>query len=186
MVCACNSSLGQQAPGKSVHANQMLGLEQKYGGFTFIFDIGGSYESVVDLYGGRIDRVGKDGPRINPFALEPTEANIAFLHSFIKLLLTNAGAVLGPEDDDDVFRSVKGIYNLPPTMRRLSNLTLPKQLDRYMAKWKDQGVYHAVFDNTHDSLTMSRLQCFDFQGVNNKQYADLNRAPHGLDLAPHR
>ena len=110
--------IGPTGSGKSVHANQMLSLEQKYGGFTFIFDIGGSYESVVELYGGRNDRVGKDAPRINPFALEPTEANIAFLHSFIKLLLTNSGAVLGPEDDDDIFRSVKGIYNLPPNMRR--------------------------------------------------------------------
>ncbi len=165
--------IGPTGTGKSVHANQMLSLEQKYGGFTFIFDIGGSYESVVELYGGRIDRVGKDGPRINPFTLEPTESNIAFLHSFIKLLLTSSGATIGPEDDDDVFKSVKGIYNLPRAMRRLANLTLPKHLDRYMAKWKDHGVYHAVFDNAEDSLTLSRLQCFDFQGVNNKQYADL-------------
>jgi len=165
--------LGPTGTGKSVHANQMLSLEQKYGGFTFIFDIGGSYESVVELYGGRIDRVGKDGPRINPFALEATDTNIAFLHSFIKLLLTNSGAMIGPEDDDEVFKSVKGIYNLPQAMRRLSNLTLPKHLDRYMAKWKDQGIYHAIFDNAEDSLHMSRLQCFDFQGVNNKQYADL-------------
>jgi type IV secretion system protein VirB4 len=165
--------IGPTGTGKSVHANQMLSLEQKYGGFTFIFDIGGSYESVVELYGGRIDRVGKDGPRINPFALEPTESNIAFLHSFIKLLLTNSGATIGPEDDDEVFKSVKSIYNLPQAMQRLGNLTLPKHLDRYMAKWKDQGVYHAIFDNVEDSLTMSRLQCFDFQGVNNKQYADL-------------
>ena len=35
--------------------------EQKYSGFTYIFDIGGSYESVVELYGGKVDRVGKDG-----------------------------------------------------------------------------------------------------------------------------
>jgi type IV secretion system protein VirB4 len=165
--------IGPTGSGKSVHANQMLSLEQKYGGFTFIFDIGGSYESVVELYGGKIDRVGKDGPRINPFALEPTETNVAFLHSFVKLLLTNSGASIGPEDDDDVFKSVKGIYNLPHAMRRLGNLTLPKHLDRYMAKWKDQGVYHAIFDNVEDSLRLSRLQCFDFQGVNNKQYADL-------------
>jgi type IV secretion system protein VirB4 len=165
--------IGPTGTGKSVHANQMLCLEQKYGGFTFIFDIGGSYESVVELYGGKIDRVGKDGPRINPFALEPTEANVAFIHSFVKLLLTNSGAVIGPEDDDDVFKSVKGVYNLPRAMRRLGNLTLPKHLDRYMAKWKDHGVYHAIFDNVEDSLHMSRLQCFDFQGVNNKQYADL-------------
>jgi hypothetical protein len=113
--------IGPTGTGKSVHACQMLSLEQKYGGFTFIFDIGGSYESVVELYGGRIDRVGKDGPRINPFALEPTETNIAFLHSFIKLLLTSSGATIGPEDDDDVFKSVKGIYNLPQAMRRLGN-----------------------------------------------------------------
>jgi len=165
--------IGPTGTGKSVHANQMLSLEQKYGGFTFIFDIGGSYESVVELYGGNIDRVGKDGPRINPFALDPTETNVAFLHSFVKLLLTSSGAAIGPEDDDDVFKSVKGIYNLPHAMRRLGNLTLPKHLDRYMAKWKDQGVYHAIFDNVEDSLRMSRLQCFDFQGVNNKQYADL-------------
>ncbi|MDE3104868.1 MAG: type VI secretion protein [Acidobacteriota bacterium] len=165
--------LGPTGTGKSVHANQMLSLEQKYGGFTFIFDIGGSYESVVELYGGRIDRVGKDGPRINPFALEPTEANLAFLHSFVKLLLTNSGAVLAPEDEDDVFRSVKGIYNLPPAMRRLANLTLPRHLDLYLGKWRDQGVYHAVFDNVEDTLSLARLQCFDFQGVNNQQYADL-------------
>ncbi len=62
-------------------ATQIIALEQKYGGFTYIFDIGGSYESVVELYGGRVDRVGKDGPRVNPFALEPTESNIKFLYS---------------------------------------------------------------------------------------------------------
>ena len=151
--------IGPTGSGKSVHACQMLSLEQKYGGFTFIVDIGGSYESVVELYGGRVERVGKDGPRINPFALEATETNIAFLHSFIKLLLTNSGATIGPEDDDDVFKSVKGIYNLPQAMRRLGNLTLPKHLDRYMAKWKDQGVYHSIFDNAEDSLRLSRLQC---------------------------
>ena len=47
--------LGPTGTGKSVHGNQMLSLEQKYGGFTYIFDIGGSYESVVELYGGRVD-----------------------------------------------------------------------------------------------------------------------------------
>ena len=50
--------IGPTGTGKSVHANQMLSLEQKYGGFTFIFDIGGSYESVVELYGGKIVKGG--------------------------------------------------------------------------------------------------------------------------------
>jgi hypothetical protein len=30
-----------------------------------------------------VDRIGKDGPRVNPFRLEPTESNIAFLYSFV-------------------------------------------------------------------------------------------------------
>jgi type IV secretion system protein VirB4 len=165
--------IGPTGTGKSVHGNALVSLEQKYGGFTYIFDIGGSYESVVELYGGKVDRVGKDGPRINPFALEPTESNIKFLYSFIKLLLTNGGAQLEPEDDDVIHKAVQDMYLLDHANRRLSNLFLPKKLDRYLSKWVGKGIYNAVFDNVEDSLSLSRLQCFDFQGVNNEQYADL-------------
>ena len=165
--------LGPTGTGKSVHGNQMLSLEQKYGGFTYIFDIGGSYESVVELYGGKVDRVGKDGPRVNPFALEPTGSNIKFLYSFVKLLLTNGGAELAPEDDDVIFKAVQDIYHLDISNRRLGNLFLPRHLQRYLSKWIGDGIYSAIFDNVTDELSLSRLQCFDFQGVNNKQYADL-------------
>jgi type IV secretion system protein VirB4 len=165
--------LGPTGTGKSVHGNMAIAHEQKYGGFTYIFDIGGSYESVVELYGGRVDRIGKDGPRVNPFALEPTESNVAFLYSFVKLLLTNGGAELEPEDDDVIHKAVRDMYLLDAENRRLSNLFLPKKLDRYLAKWVGRGVYSAIFDNVEDSLSLSRLQCFDFQGVNNEQNADL-------------
>jgi type IV secretion system protein VirB4 len=165
--------IGPTGSGKSVVGNATVALEQKYDGFTYIFDIGGSYESVVELYGGKVDRVGKDGPQVNPFALEPTESNIKFLYSFIKLLLTNGGAELEPEDDDVIHKAVQDMYLLDPENRRLSNLFLPKKLDRYLSKWVGKGIYNAVFDNVEDSLSLSRLQCFDFQGVNNEQYADL-------------
>ncbi len=165
--------LGPTGSGKSVTGNVTIAHEQKYGGFTYIFDIGGSYESVVELYGGRVDRIGKDGPRLNPFTLEPTECNIQFLYSFIKLLLTNGGAELEPEDDDVIHKAVQDMYLLDSANRRLSNLYLPKKLDRYLSKWVGRGVYSAIFDNVEDSLSLSRLQCFDFQGVNNAQYADL-------------
>jgi type IV secretion system protein VirB4 len=165
--------LGPTGSGKSVVGNATVALEQKYGGFTYIFDIGGSYESVVELYGGRVDRIGKDGPRVNPFALELTESNITFLYSFVKLLLTNGGAELEPEDDDVIHKAVRDMYLLDAENRRLSNLFLPKKLDRYLSKWVGNGVYHSVFDNVEDSLSLSSFQCFDFQGVNNEQYADL-------------
>ena len=165
--------LGPTGSGKSVHGNLAIAHEQKYGGFSYIFDIGGSYESVVELYGGRVDRVGKDGPRVNPFTLEPTESNIQFLYSFVKLLLTNGGAELEPEDDDVIHKAVQDMYLLDAANRRLSNLYLPKKLDRYLSKWVGKGVYSAVFDNVEDGLALSRVQCFDFQGVNKAQYSDL-------------
>jgi type IV secretion system protein VirB4 len=165
--------IGPTGTGKSVHANQMLALEQKYDGFSFVFDIGGSYESQVALYGGRVDRIGIDGPQCNPFALEPTEANLKFLHSFVKLLLTNGGAQPEPEDDDVIHKAVQSMYYLDPENRRLGALYLPRKLDRYLSKWVGSGVYGRIFDNVEDRLKLSRIQCFDFQRVNNKQNADL-------------
>ncbi len=164
--------IGPTGTGKSVHVNQMISLERKYNGFTYIFDIGNSYESMVELYGGRVDRIGLDGPRVNPFALEPTEKNFKFLYNFVKLLLSNGGAVLTPEDEDVVFKEVQSMYLLDPKNRRLSNLLLPKNLNRYLAKWVGNGVYNAIFDNVEDSLSLSRIQCWDFAGVA-KQYQDL-------------
>jgi type IV secretion system protein VirB4 len=164
--------IGPPGTGKSVHTNQMLGLERKYNGFTYIFDIGNSYESMVELYGGRVDRIGLDGPRVNPFALEPTEKNIKFLYNFVKMLLTNGGADLSPEDEDAVFKEVQGMYLIDRKIRRLSNLLLPKHLSRYLAKWIGSGVYNAIFDNVEDSLSLSRIQCWDFAGVT-KDYPDL-------------
>jgi type IV secretion system protein VirB4 len=164
--------IGPPGTGKSVHTNQMLALERKYSGFTYIFDIGNSYESMVELYRGKVDRIGLDGPRVNPFALEPTEKNIKFLYNFVKLLVANGGAVLSPEDDDVIFREVQSMYLLDRKNRRLSNLLLPKHLQRYLGKWVGTGVYNAIFDNIDDSLSLSRIQCWDFAGVA-KDYADL-------------
>jgi type IV secretion system protein VirB4 len=165
-------TIGPPGTGKSVHTNQMLGLERKYNGFTYIFDIGNSYESMVELYGGRVDRIGLDGPRVNPFALEPTDKNIKFLYNFVKMLLTNGGAVLSPEDEDAVFKEVQGMYLIDRKIRRLQNLLLPPHLRRYLAKWVESGVYNAIFDNVEDSLSLSRIQCWDFAGVT-KDYPDL-------------
>jgi type IV secretion system protein VirB4 len=164
--------LGPTGSGKSVHNNQHVAMERKYKGFTYIFDIGGSYESVVELYGGKVDKVGRTGPRVNPFSLEPTEDNLKFLYSFIKLLLTNGGAELTPEDEDVIFGAVRSTYQLDPSNRRLSNLMLPKHLNRYLSKWTGNGVYAAIFDNVNDELELGQVQCFDFQGIG-QQDSDL-------------
>ncbi|RRA50448.1 VirB4 family type IV secretion system protein [Acidipila sp. EB88] len=164
--------IGPPGTGKSMLANQTIALDQKYGGFTFIFDIGNSYESLVELYGGKVVRIGLDGPRINPFSLMPSEGNLKFLHEFVKLLLRSGGAAIGPEDDDAIFQSVRNVYEMPKHLHRLAELFLPRHLDRYLEKWKHGGVYGEIFDNVEDSLELNRLQCFDFAGIS-KQYGEL-------------
>ena len=107
--------IGPTGTGKSVHGNQIIALEQKYGGFTYIFDIGGSYESVVELYGGSCrSRIGKRrATRVNPFTLEPTEKQ----HSSFSTALSSsfspmAVRSLEPEDDDIIHKAVQDMYLL--------------------------------------------------------------------------
>lgn len=157
--------VGPPRSGKSMEGNFLVANEQKYGGFTFIFDIGGSYEDNVRQHGGTVVRVGSGGPRINPFSLEPTADNIQFLKGFIQMLLEKTGAVLSPADEGLIFAKVQQVYELMPERRRLSSLynTLPPHLKPHLQKWITQ--YAAIFDNPTDELELSRLQVFEFQDV---------------------
>ena len=114
--------LGAPRSGKSVNGNHIILSEQKYGGYTFVIDIGGSYESTVRLLGGSVERIGTRGPRINPFSLEPTEANLAFLFQLVRLLLLKGGAHLSPGDEDVVEKSVRRMYLVNATVRRVKDL----------------------------------------------------------------
>src|SRR6185437_330881 len=116
--------LGAPRSGKSVNGNHIILNEQKYGGYTFVIDVGGSYESTVRLFGGSVERIGIGGPRINPFSLEPTEANITFLFQFVRLLVTKGGAHLSPEDEDVIEKSIRRMYLLSPEVRRLKHMVL--------------------------------------------------------------
>jgi type IV secretion system protein VirB4 len=157
--------LGAPRSGKSVNGNHIILNERKYGGYTFVIDVGGSYESTVRLFGGSVERIGIDGPRINPFSLEPTEANLTFLFQFVRLLVTKGGAQLSPEDEDVIEKSIRRMYLLTPEVRRLKHMVLPPHLQRYLAKWVEGGAFGKVFDNLEDSLRLARVQAFDFEGV---------------------
>jgi type IV secretion system protein VirB4 len=52
----------------------------------------------------------------------------------------------------------------------LSN-TLRKDLADKLHKWTAGGQYATLFNNTTDTLTFSRFQCFDFEGMD--QYAEV-------------
>ncbi len=67
--------------GKSFLLNFLITNMQKYDPYTFIFDLGGSFESLTRLFGGSYSRVGLDSPgfKINPFSMPPTKENLDFL-----------------------------------------------------------------------------------------------------------
>jgi type IV secretion system protein VirB4 len=161
--------LGAPRSGKSVNGNHLILSEQKYGGYTFVIDVGGSYESTVRQFGGAVERIGVTGPRINPFSLDPSESNLNFLFHFVRLLLVKGGASLSPEDEDAIEKSVRRMYLIDPAVRRLRHMLLPPHLQRYLTKWIEGGAYGKVFDNIEDSLRLARIQSFDFQDVTEDQ-----------------
>ena len=57
-----------------------------------------------------------------------------------------------------IHKGVQDMYLLDPENRRLSNLFLPKKLDRYLSKWVGVGVYSDIFDNVEDS-SVARPAC---------------------------
>ena len=81
--------LGRTGAGKSFLLNFLITNLQKYAPHTFIFDLGGSFESLTHLFGGSYVRVGLESGdfKINPFSLEPTKENLDFLALFLKVLM---------------------------------------------------------------------------------------------------
>jgi type IV secretion system protein VirB4 len=168
--------LGRTGSGKSFLLNFLITNLQKYDPYTFIFDLGGSFESLTRLFGGTYVRVGLNSPgfRINPFSVPPTKENLDFLTLFLKVLIQgNAPLELTPSEERDLYRQVENLYEIEPALRTLTVLsnTLDHRLADRLSKWTTGGQFDFVFDNAEDTITFSRFQCFDFQGMN--QYPEV-------------
>jgi len=168
--------LGRTGSGKSFLLNFLITNLQKYSPYTFIFDLGGSFESLTQLFGGSYIRVGLNSPefRINPFSLPPTKENLDFLTLFVKVLAqgTSPGPFTAAEERD-LYHQIENLYEVDPALRTLSVLanTLDRGLANRLAKWTKGGQFDFVFDNSEDTITFSTFQCFDFQGMS--QYPEV-------------
>jgi type IV secretion/conjugal transfer VirB4 family ATPase len=162
--------LGKTGAGKSFLLNFLITNLQKYVPYTFIFDLGGSFESLTQLFGGAYVRIGMNSPdfRINPFALPPTKQNLDFLALFVKVLAESNGAErLTASEDQDLYQQIENLYEIEPELRTLTVLanTLSRNLAGWLQKWTAGGQFGFLFDNAEDTITFSRFQCFDFQGM---------------------
>jgi type IV secretion/conjugal transfer VirB4 family ATPase len=168
--------LGRTGAGKSFLVKFLITNLQKYEPHTFIFDLGGSFESLTHLFRGSYVRVGLESEyfRINPFSLQPTKENLDFLALFLKILAQgNRAPELEPAIERDLYHQIENLYAIDPTLRTLGVLanTLDHDFASRLAKWTRGGQFGFLFDNADDSISFSRFQCFDFQRMS--QYPEL-------------
>jgi type IV secretion system protein TrbE len=168
--------LGRTGSGKSFLMNFIITNLQKYEPYTFIFDLGGSFESLTQLFQGTYVKVGSQstGFRINPFCLPKTKHNLDFLALFVKVLAEGHGRdVLSLEEERELYQQIENLYSVDPELRTLSVLanTLPRNLALKLQKWTSDGQFGFLFDNQDDTVSFSRFQCFDFQGM--EQYPQI-------------
>ncbi len=161
--------LGMTGSGKSYLANFVLQNAQKYAPQTYIFDIGGSFQSLTHIFGGTYLNVGHESRdfTINPFSLEPTKDNLQFLFGFFRILIegNEQRHRLDFKEERRLWEAIERVYMLEPDQRTLSNLaSIIGELKERLHRWSQAGQYGFLFDNTHDTLSFSRFGTFNFAG----------------------
>ena len=106
--------LGRTGAGKSFLLNFLITNLQKYAPHTFIFDLGGSFESLTKLFHGSYVGVGVEsrGFSINPFALPPTKENVDFLTLFVKVLAGDTK--FDPVTERELYQQIENLYTVDP------------------------------------------------------------------------
>jgi type IV secretion system protein VirB4 len=161
--------LGMTGSGKSYFCNFVLQNAQKYTPQTYIFDIGGGFESLTTIFGGSYLHVGHDTRdfTINPFSLAPTKENMQFLFSFVRVLIegNDQRYRLDFKEERRLWDAVERIYILEPEQRTLSSFAnIIGELKERLHRWTRTGQYGFLFDNAEDTLSFSRFQTFNFAG----------------------
>jgi type IV secretion/conjugal transfer VirB4 family ATPase len=161
--------LGMTGSGKSYFCNFTLQNAQKYAPLTFIFDIGGSFQSLTNIFGGSYLNVGQDARdfTINPFSLPQTKENLQFLFSFFRVLIegNEQRYRIDFKEERKLWHAIERMYVLEPEQRTVSNFAdIIGELKDRLHRWTRSGQHGFLFDNATDTLTFSRFQTFNFAG----------------------
>ena len=161
--------LGMTGSGKSYLCNFLLQNAQKYGPLTYIFDIGGSFQSLTHIFGGSYLNVGQEARdfTINPFSLPQTKENLQFLFSFFRVLIEGNGQRyrLDFKEERKLWDAIERVYMLEPDQRTVSNFAnIVGELKDRLHRWTRGGQHGFLFDNAEDSLSFRQFQTFNFHG----------------------
>jgi type IV secretion system protein VirB4 len=138
---------------------------------TFIFDIGGSFQSLTTIFGGSYLNVGQEARdfTINPFSLPRTKENMQFLFSFFRVLIegNEQRYRIDFKEERRLWDAIERMYVLEPNQRTISNFAnIIGELKERLHRWTRGGQYGFLFDNAEDTLSFSRFQTFNFHGWN--------------------
>jgi type IV secretion/conjugal transfer VirB4 family ATPase len=163
--------LGSTGSGKSFLLNFLITQLQQHDPRVIVLDLGHSYRKLATLLEGAYVELGvrRQGVTINPFDIDtPTSDQIHFLHSFSRVLIEcEDGYRLSNHEDREVYEAVENLFVLERPQRRLFTLAslMPRALGARLHKWIEGGRYAGVFDNPTDTLSLERLQVFDFEAM---------------------
>jgi type IV secretion/conjugal transfer VirB4 family ATPase len=163
--------LGMSGSGKSYLSNFLLQNAQKYKLLTFVFDIGGSFQSLTKIFKGSYLNVGQEARdfTINPFSLPQTKENLQFLFSFFRVLIegNEQRYRLDFKEERRLWDAIERIYVLEPKQRTVSNFgNIIGELKERLHRWTRGGQYGFLFDNAEDTLSFKSFQTFNFHGWN--------------------
>jgi type IV secretion system protein VirB4 len=161
--------LGMTGSGKSFLCNFLLTNAQKYRPQTYIFDIGGSFQSLTEIFGGTYLNVGQESRdfTINPFSLPESKENLQFLFSFFRVLIegNDKRYRLDFKEERKLWEAIERMYVVAPEQRTLSTFSqIIGELKERLHRWTKEGQYGFLFDNVEDTLSFSDFQTFNFAG----------------------
>ena len=161
--------LGMTGSGKSFLCNFLLTNAQKYRPQTYIFDIGGSFQSLTEIFGGTYLNVGQESRdfTINPFSLPETKENLQFLFSFFRVLIegNDKRYRLDFKEERKLWEAIGRMYVVAPEQRTLSTFSqIIGELKERLHRWTKEGQYGFLFDNIEDTLSFASFQTFNFAG----------------------
>ena len=177
--------IGMSTTGKTVLATFLAAQLHRHAAhdpMTIVyFDKDRGARLFVTRVGGRYHEIRAGEPTgFNPFQLEPTPANIAFIEHLVATLARRGGAMVSVEDERRIADGVAATVRMPKPLRRLStllqNITEARHdressLVRRLARWcADDGTGKAgslawVLDCTEDTVDLTTHRVYGFDGT---------------------
>lgn len=164
--------LGPTGSGKTVLLNFLVAESRKFNCRLFFFDQLRAAKVFINAMGGNYSVIKPLEPNkkygFNPFHLENTEKNRAFLKKWIILVAEASGVDTSPQEREHLAKLVDYVCSLPLETRRISAMAGhfgnagAVGLETKMAPWHGTGQYAHLFDNVGGDITSFQDMMYGF------------------------